>query len=56
MYEKFKNDFIYNLEKETEFNLEQTELIMKCLNKTVYNYDFKTNNDEIRVEHEKYII
>lgn len=47
MYEQFKNDFIYNLEKETEFNLEQVELIMKCLNKTAYNYDFKTKETQL---------
>ena len=79
MYEQFKNDFIYNLE--------QTKLIIKCLDKTAYNYDFKTketqivlynnelpklakmfivskkiegyaktNNDELRVDHEKYVV
>lgn len=57
MYEQFKNDFIYNSENEAIFNLEQTKLIIKCLDKTAYNYDFKTKETQmVLYNHEKYVV
>lgn len=47
MYEQFKNDFIYNLEKETNFDVEQINVIVKCLNKTVYDYDISLKETRI---------